>query len=124
MNFGINARHTKLPELDLDENFGLLDEKGRTCGSKARYSERTYYVQEGCSSWAGFHETAEAAQIACDKIQAAERFEAETYATRDGYNFGASTRCITAATLDECKAKVAKRTAGARKRYAKKYGAK
>jgi len=121
MDYGINAKYTKLPELDRDENFGIRDEKGRTCGSKIRYSERTYHVAEGCASWAGFHETAEAAEIARDKIQREQGFQAETHATRDGYNYGASQRCITAATLAECQKKAEARMNGARKRYAKKY---
>ncbi len=122
MKFGIHANSETLTTDHVDS--GLLDEKGRKVGTMARYKSLSYYVTpDACWSRGGMHATEELAQAEADKLATTEGFEAHTHASRDGQQFGASQSTITG-TLDECKAKVAKRSAGALKRYTKKYGAK
>jgi hypothetical protein len=103
-------------------DFDLRDEKGRAVGYTVSFSSVEWSLYEDSSPYVTTDR--EAVQAEADELNKSHAFCGFTSATRDGQAFGAWTSGVYAPTLEGAKAKAARRMAGARKRYEKKYGAK
>jgi hypothetical protein len=98
------------------EDFGVRDQKGRAIGYAwgiQRYEAKPYVRDPNPDAWCSSYWSLE--------FQSDVVFRAWSTVTRDGRGYGASMPYIHCATLEEVKAALGKRIAGARKRYTKQF---
>jgi hypothetical protein len=110
-DFPFKKKYVSRETIDCGEtSFHVADQKGRDIGYFWQIDSITLRDRTDADQhWYNFASNAE------------HQFEAWTSVTRNGQRYGASQSSLRADNLDDLKAKIAKRTEDARKRYTKQF---